>query len=81
MEGREVKNIFSPFVDIRNWKRDLDVPRCMKGHSRSSTVFYPAAKLPEADARGNALALVSTGILLFEMMGERNERKEYILLK
>ena len=64
MEGRELKdNIFSPSVNIRNWKRDLDVPCRKKGYSRSSTVFYLAAKLPKADAHVNALVFIPTGIV------------------
>lgn len=77
MEGRELTDmIFLPFVDVRNWKRYPDVPHHKKGHSRSSAVFYLAAKLPKADVHVNALVLIPTGILLFETMGERNERKE-----
>lgn len=64
MEGGELKDvIFSPSVDIRNWKRDLDVPLHKKGCSRSSIVFYPAVKLPEAHAHVNILVLIPTGIV------------------
>lgn len=46
------------------------MPRCKKGLSRSSTVFHLAAKFPKADARE-----------CFGLDTDRNERKEYILLK
>lgn len=71
MEGRELKVIiFLPFPSIRNWKRDVDVPRHKKGLTRSSTVFHQAAKFPKADAYVNALVLIPTRIVCLKWWGK-----------